>query len=623
MPDHSAPWGWAGTVDAFLREGHPQWLESVEAHYLRCAGEPPSESNVVAWKNEHSVLRQVLEELTSSNPRSVRWHLVFEYELPRERGRRPDVVVLADKHVIVLEFKGYSSPMPAHVDQASAYARDLAEYHRASRDRDVDPVLVLTQYCGETTLINHVLVTGPAGLLGVLQDLASDAADARDPDDWLRSDYEPLPSLVNAARIIFEHEPLPHVRRAHSAGIPEALSCLEHVAARARREQQLHLALVTGVPGAGKTLVGLQFVYQSHFGEEDDRPAVFLSGNGPLVKVLQYTLRSRVFVQDVHGFLKTYAGSERLPHEHIWVFDEAQRAFDAEYAKFKFQRAGSEPEDFLRLGERLGSWAMMVGLIGEGQSINAGEEAGLPLWNDALAKLDRPWTVHCPDRVSGLFANAADVRVTDELDLDITLRSHLADSVHLWVAQLLAGEIASASKTAHEAKASGFGMYVTRDIEAARIYARDRYAGEPDKRFGLLASAKARNLPFYGFLNSFDFTSRMKIGPWFNDPPGTLTSCCSFRETATEFQCQGLELDMPVVGWGDDFWWTGIGWTSKPSRSRAPIKDAHQIRTNAYRVLLTRGRDGVVVFVPPEEKLDLTYQVLIDAGMVHLQRIWF
>jgi hypothetical protein len=523
--------------------------------------------------------------------------------------------------VAVVEFKQHSEPMPGHVDQVEAYARDLAEYHSGSHGRSVHAVLCLTGSQGSVSRGAHTLIASGDRLGQALQTVLQSHDQAQiDFDLWLRADYQPLPSLVEAARIIFDHEDLPHIRRAESAGIPETLTALDRVANEARSRGESHLALLTGVPGAGKTLVGLQFVYETHFGERDGQQAVFLSGNGPLVKVLQYTLQSRVFVQDVLGFLRTYGGSRTaLPNEHIWVFDEAQRAFDAEMALEKRGEAISEPEDFLRLGARLDSWSLMVGLIGEGQEINRGEEAGIEQWNQALACMDQPWIVHCPPSLASVFPNAERVESDPRLSLDVTLRSHRAEEIHKWVSYLLEGKLENCKAMSDRLMAEGFETYVTRDIEAARVYVKERYEGMRDARYGLLASSKARNLLDYGFLNEYQFTKNMRVGPWFADEPSSSYSCCALRDTATEFQCQGLELDMPIVGWGHDLWWTGDSWDCS---TRYKVKNPRQIRLNAYRVLLTRGRDGFIVFVPPEPKYDRVSHALVEAGCRTLHRTW-
>jgi DUF2075 family protein len=374
--------------------------------------------------------------------------------------------------------------------------------------------------------------------------------------------------------------------------------------------------LVTGVPGAGKTLVGLQFVYENHFHQnESGRAAVFLSGNGPLVKVLQYALRSSVFVQDVHGFLKQYGGAQlRQPEEHIWVYDEAQRAWDAERVREKRGHLASEPEDFLRIGERMGSWALMVGLIGEGQEIHLGEEAGLMQWNAALAAMERPWSVHCPTKIAALFPAAARVEADDALDLTTSLRSHLAEDVQQWVSHLLGGQLAQATRIADRIAQQGFDMYVTRDLEASKRYVQERYLGQQDKRYGLLASSKAKNVGTYGVHNEYNFTKNLREGAWYNDPPSSLRSCCQLHDVATEFACQGLELDFPIVAWGSDLTWQDGAWHSLP-QPRSQAHNPHMLRVNSYRVLLSRGRDGFIVFMPDELAMKSTYEAVVRAGL--------
>jgi hypothetical protein len=617
-----AHWAWEGSVADLLATTEPRLIEDLESHHKRCCGEPPVASNYAAWRGSIRALQTALDAVSREHPHLNSAHVVFEYELPRERGRRPDVVLLVGRTVLVLEFKEYAHAIPPHLDQVEAYARDLSEYHEASHERHVIPVLVLTQ-CRVDGESDRVRVTSGDGLASVVRETTRDTGPGQscDPEGWLASDYAPLPSLVSAARTIFNHEPLPHIRRAESAGIPQTLASLARIEDAARDTDTCHLALVTGVPGAGKTLVGLQYVYQAHHDRDDEQGAVFLSGNGPLVKVLQHTLKSRVFVQDVLGFLKTYGGnSDTRPREHVWVFDEAQRAFDAELALEKRGVAVSEPEDFLRLSERLESWALMIGLIGQGQEIHRGEEAGLAQWNEAIAAMDRPWTVHCPPPLASLFTAADAVHVDGHLGLDATLRSHRATDVHAWVGSLLDGDLAACRMLAPGLLGAGFEVYVTREIETARIYVRERYKDAMDARYGLLASARDKSLTYYGFLNDWNYTKNLRVGPWFADDPDSKYSCCALRETATEFQCQGLELDMPIVGWGSDLFWTDQGWQIKSSK-RSSLRNPRQIRMNAYRVLLTRGRDGFIVFVPPESEFDATHSALVRAGCQHLESI--
>jgi hypothetical protein len=608
--------GWYGSFESFLSISEADWLTSLSSHHLGCMNEPPAASQLAAWQNCFKVLQSQLPLLVHERPEASLWTIIFEYELPRERGRRPDVVILAGSTILVLEFKDFSVPMQAHIDQVSAYGRDLEHYHAGSHHHRLHPLLVLTKAKGLATNQEGVCVVSPDGLPTVLSYLAHSNGQPIDPFAWLNADYAPLPSLISAARTIFQHEALPQIRRAHSAGIPETIAELVTIGKQAQANNQLHLALVTGVPGAGKTLVGLQFVYTNYFDDpEGGRTAVFLSGNGPLVKVLQHALKSSVFVQDVHGFLKQYGGNQtRQPEEHIWVYDEAQRAWDAGRVSEKRGHGASEPEDFLRLGERMDSWALMVGLIGEGQEIHLGEEAGLGQWNDAIGAMTRPWIVHCPNKVASLFTAASKVYSNARLDLTTSLRSHIAEDVQLWVKQLLDGQLGSAASTSKPIMDQGFDMYVSRDIAVAERYVRERYQGQEDKRYGLLASSKARNLSKFGVPNEYNFTKNLREGPWYNDPPDSRLSCCQLHDVATEFACQGLELDFPIVAWGNDLTWKDRQWHSLP-QLRSKAHDPHQLRINSYRVLLSRGRDGFVIFVPKDTEMDRTYTALLNSGL--------
>jgi hypothetical protein len=177
---------------------------------------------------------------------------------------------------------------------------------------------------------------------------------------------------------------------------------------------------------------------------------------------------------------------------------------------------------------------------------------------------------------------------------------------------LLNGELEEAREKAQSIRGASFNLYVTRDLDAAKTYVRTRYDGNIDSRFGLLASSKAKTLPEFGMDGSFQATRRFRAGPWYNDPPSSPQSCCQLRAVATEFACQGLELDFPIVGWDSDLLWNGTAWASKAGRTKA--RDPHKLRINSYRVLLTRGRDGMMIFVPNISLLDSSYSALVEAG---------
>lgn len=225
------------------------------------------------------------------------------------------------------------------------------------------------------------------------------------------------------------------------------------------------------------------------------------------------------------------------------------------------------------------------------------------------------WQVHCPPRLASAFPGV-DVSPHEVLDLTVSLRSRRADRLHEWIVALLAGELGRASRLAVEVQQEAFPLYLTTDLEEAKAYARRRYADEPDGRYGLLASSRAQGLlPKHGVDCSWVATKKVKLAKWYNAPPNDERSSCALTDVVTELGCQGLELDLPIVAWGDDLTWTGRDWYIKPTRSKATLRDAEQLRRNAYRVLLSRGRDGVVIFLPEDPKVDRTEDALLAAGV--------
>lgn len=602
--------GWKGPVKKYVKITISEFIEALHNHNINLINLNPSFQQIKAWENEFRILQDQLPQLIQINEKAADWYLVFEYELPRERGRRPDILIIADDRIFIIECKDMRKPEQQHIDQLNAYVRDLSNYHAGSSNVKFEPLLLMTLMVNFKEPTQGITIISPDNLHQVLN--FTSEGKSIDPDEWINSRYAPLPSLISAARMIFNHEPLPQIKKAESLGVNDAVNCLLNIANMGFSNGERHLALVTGVPGSGKTLVGLQLVYKLQNDDESPK-GIFLSGNRPLVKVLQHTLKSKVFVQDVHGFLKEYGGnSQFIPKESVIIFDEAQRAWDAERVLKQRQVAISEPMDFLVIGGKNPDGALMVGLIGEGQEIHVGEESGLKQWNDAIAESKLKWVVHCPEKVSSLFTNAERVIVDESLNLTKTLRSHLVEDVDRWVEALLVGDFDLAKQYAINIENQDFNIYVTQEIEVAKRYAQERYFGCDDKRFGFVCSSKAENLASYGVKNDFYIMQNLHEGQWFNDPPESPKSCCSFNLPTTEFQCQGLELDLPVVCWGDDFYFKNHEW-KKRGRIRGSLKNPFQMTLNCYRVLLTRGRDGMVIFVP-EEKTEDTYNALVEAG---------
>jgi hypothetical protein len=601
---------WSGTAKELLNAPKSLIEEALNSHLKGLLNMNAAGTQIDAWSEEIEILRTGFRDLAIARPDTLDWGLVLEYELPLEGGRRPDVIITVPNKILVLEFKQDPKINRAYIDQAYGYARDLAEYHSKSHHVEVIPFLVPTRAINLVREEDGVKIISPDKIAAVLSEF-----EAKKPisiSDWLSGEYAPLPTLIQAARMIFQNERLPSIRRAESLGVGDAVTALQKIARDSEDNNERTLAFVSGVPGAGKTLVGLRFVYES---STDSANSIFLSGNGPLVEVLRDALKAKAFVRDLHSFIKTYGITEKTPSQHIIVFDEAQRAWDAEHMGVKNSVHFSEPELLIRIGEKLPQWANLVGLIGHGQEINSGEEAGIAGWNEAINSdsAKSTWKIYTPPRFKHEFPNH-EVTVIEKLDLSKSLRSRRAEDLHDWVANLLEGRIADASRQAHRIIASGFQIHLTRNLEEARKFIRTLYQDEPGKRYGILASSKDTCLPNYGILNGFQDTKRIKYARWYNNTLGEVGSSNNLEDVVTEFGCQGLEVDCALVAWGSDLLWDGSSWQMRKLRPKFKQHDPLTLRKNSYRVLLTRSRDEMIIFLPPEERFDKTELVLLAAG---------
>ena len=643
MGENSARYGWESDFPTFENSNAREIREQLQS-FIPDA----SHQQITAWDQSIPQLQYEVAEILKQNVYASHYETVLEYELPME-SRRMDVIFLISGAVVIIELKGKERPSQADIDQAAAYGRDLRCYHRDCADLPVHVVLMPTRASGYHGEISGVHVLGPDVLDDFIERNDRPAVAAPVPiHSFLSAEaYRPLPTLVQAARELMRSGSIRAIHRARAATEP-TLNEITRIIHEAAKTKTRHLVLVTGVPGAGKTLVGLQVVH-AHFLDDlavprangkPTAPAVFLSGNGPLVEVLQYELKSaggggRTFVRGVLDYVRCYSAKpELVPPEHVLVYDEAQRAFDADQVREKhghtlgFIGGKSEPEHFIEFAERIPEWCVVIGLIGSGQEIHIGEEAGMVQWRHAVEKARNPhqWRIHYPDEVSKIFQGTSVINEKKSaLNLDVELRFHLAQEIHTYVAMLLGNGISSElRKFADKFEQAGYHLRITRDLDVAKDYLRERYREHPEARYGIIASSKDKDLVHFGVMNDFQSTKNVSKGPWYSDPEGDTDehSCRYLRDCMTEFGAQGLELDAALLAWGTDFIRKDGHWSNAKARSykeKSRVKNPFQLRMNAYRVLLTRGRDATVVFIPTIKDVDETYQYLVDSGFREME----
>ena len=654
----------AASVEKFLSTPD----EHVYAALSQNRGFTLSPEQLSAWAEQLPILRRALSLSTG-------W-IHLEFEIPR-LGRRVDAVLVSKTAVIPIEFKvGASTYERLDYEQAWDYGLDLKNFHAPSHSVPIFPILCATAADTNETRWKKSHADGvrppfrcnAAGLQHAIRLALSSARDSGvDPATWGEGRYSPTPTIIEAARTLYARHTVHDITRndAGAVNLSSTSESVERVIADARQRGRKAIVFVTGVPGAGKTLVGLN-VATRHGAQSDAAHAVYLSGNGPLVQVLREALardelarkkaastastdarigtcRNAVaaFIQMVHHFRDDTIRDPSAPADHVVVFDEAQRAWNAAMlANFMKRKRGkigftqSEPELLIGALDRHADWAVILCLVGGGQEINTGE-AGIGAWLDAIRLAFPAWDVHISPHLSD-SEFAADAAVTslasqtgrrsvvqfnDALHLSTSMRSFRAERVSGFVKALLDGEY-DASQDLLAQFGQRYPVVVTRSLRDARKWVHQRRRGT--ERAGLLASSSAQRLKPHAV------DVRVNINPvhWFLGPPNDTRSSQYLEDAATEFQIQGLELDWAIVAWDADLrrdmdgWsyhnFRGAQWTSVKKLER------QQYLRNAYRVLLTRARQGMVIFVPPGRNRDKTrkpefydgvYRYLTEVGL--------
>jgi len=630
-----------------------------------------------AWHLQLPVLRAALADLpagvdAAASAAPAPW-IHLEFDIPR-LGRRVDAVLVTQKCVIPIEFKvGAKKFERLDMEQAWDYGLDLKNFHAPSHAAAIFPILCATEAGDNDRRWKPPHADGvrppfrcSGESLGRAIRLALESVTPAaihpatiNPAEWGTGAYSPTPTIIEAARSLYARHTVHDITRSDAGAVNLAATseCIERIITDAKARGRKAIVFVTGVPGAGKTLVGLN-VATRHGRETDTAHAVFLSGNGPLVAVLREALardeydrirltgsairkgtcRNKVqaFIQNVHHFRSDTLRSPAAPADHVVVFDEAQRAWDArQLASFMKRKKGipgftqTEPDILLSALDRHADWAVVVCLVGGGQEINTGE-AGISAWLESLRSVFPAWDVfispHLTDSeyaASGALARLYKEKVprsggpqaapgplspgaltTDPaLHLSTSMRSFRAENVSRFVKALLDGE-GDLGRDLFAAFREQYPIVLTRSMRAARRWIRRQRRGT--ERAGLVASSSAQRLKPHAI------DIRVDIDPvhWFLSPAKDTRSSLYLEDAATEFQVQGLELDWTIVTWDADLRWSGDAWSYHSFRGAkwTDVKkpERRQYLKNAYRVLLTRARQGMVIFVPPGAKRDKT-----------------
>lgn len=636
-----------------------------------------NEETLESWSEEIRVMKSAVNDYAG------RGSLFMEYNIPR-LGRRADVIALIDDVVFVLEFKAMNDEFTREAYlQVWDYALDLKNFQLGSRDRKIIPIVVATkapdkdcQYIlehYEDDVYQPMMSNGKmlgAYIEKVLEKLQPERDFSFERDmRWAKSGYEPTPTIVEAAKALFNHQTVDDITK-HDADLDTATKTIDRIIADSKRTGRKAICFVTGVPGAGKTLIGLQTAIR-HFDPEHHEGAVYLSGNYPLVEVLQEALardyvkhdRERVaaakakgdktakattkkeakskvksFIQMIHHYRDTYLEGIRIngdhlepvpgyftshqdkayvPSEHVAIFDEAQRAWTrSELARFLADKTKgrtnvlndfpySEPEFLISTINRREDWGVVICLIGGGQEINKGE-AGIGEWVSAINRRYQDWDVYISDRLTGeeyehgrMFdiIDKSHLHVESGLHLAVSMRSFRAEKVATFVHQLLALEPEKAAATLKEL--NRYPIVLTRSLDKAKQWLREHQRGT--ERMGILASSKADRLKAI----SINVRYQPDFVEWFLAGDDDIRSSNRLEDTLTEFKVQGLEIDWACIAWDADMrlnkehteWehWelrSGTRW----QHINSEIRQRYQI--NAYRVLLTRARQGMIIVVP-------------------------
>ena len=598
-----------------------------------------------AWLEEIRILQNFLQPYKGS--------IYFEYSIPR-MGKRIDVVLLIGSAIFVLEFKVGEKDFTSYaIDQVWDYSLDLKNFHETSHECFIAPILIATRAKLKTAIVsttphNDKLmfpIKCNEELLNQIIDDVLQFVDGNEiiPSQWESGRYQPTPTIIEAAMALYNGHSVSEISRSDASAInlSQTSDAISEIIQTSKEQSLKSLCFVTGVPGSGKTLVGLN-IATNHIDKDNDLYSVFLSGNGPLVAILREALTRdkvqrekelghkvkkgevmsevKLFIQNVHNFRdEGIINPDKPPIEHVALFDEAQRAWDLQQtANFMKRRKNlsnfhvSEPEFLISCLDRHPDWSVVVCLVGGGQEINTGE-AGISEWIEALDRSFPSWHIYISpkltdseydtENVLDKIKSRQNVIYKDELHLSVSMRSFRAEHVSLLVKQILDLQPEEAKETLEKVK-ENYPIVITRDLAMAKQWLKAQARGS--ERYGIVVSSQAERLKPH----AIDVKSPVDPIHWFLDGKEDVRSSYYLEDVVTEFQVQGLELDWACVTWDADFRYTEQGWDYRSfvgdrwNYIRKPERQTYL--KNAHRVLLRRARQGMVIVVPSGDEEDHT-----------------
>jgi hypothetical protein len=633
---------YSAPITEFLEKNDEGIIESLVANQARLNFRI-EEMQMLAWKQEIPFLKMALKKYGNSDNA-----ILFEYSIPR-RNKRIDVVLTICGIVFVLEFKvGATSFNRADVAQVEDYALDLKDFHVESRDRKIIPILIATQsHQSQTSLsVGDQYIPGVVGISEstdleriiekeiILSNKVEKRIDCR---KWDLSNYEPTPTIIEAAQHLFCNHTVADITHcgADKINLSETIEEVVKIVNHSRANNKKSIIFITGVPGAGKTLAGLTIAHDNKITSQGIN-AVFLSGNGPLVKVLQRALaedyfrhfnitmaeaerKASVGIQSVYGFKKHYHNNTEDKPEHVIIFDEAQRAWNLSQMKKKNpEYSASEPEMLLSILDRRDDWCSLVCLVGSGQEIHDGE-AGLREWGNTLKDKYPNFEIYLSDYMltgelrnggSTLFDHKPDhlqVETLKNLHLAVSIRTYRAAKLSDWVALVLDGRAEEARDLA-TMNLTTYPIAITRDLLFAKKWLQLHCRGS--RRMGIVLSSGGKRLRAEGLDPDMDREAGNKVPYWFLKDSDDVRSSSFLEVPCTEFEVQGLEVDWACIAWDQDLarmdncWWfrsfKGTQWRDV----RNIVEREYML--NKYRVIMTRAREGMIIYIPSGSDEDRT-----------------